>query len=241
MLFSGVHTTTKTVTFQDKVVSVGAFPLGIDPDHFTDALKENVVQDRIAELESEFGDIKVMVGVDRLDYIKGLPQKLRAFEMFLETNPEWVGKVVLIQVAIPTRPDIESYQNLRSLVNELVGRINGKFGSYSYMPIHFMYQSVDHRELIALYAIADACVIASTRDGMNLVSFEYVACQEARHGSLILSEFAGSAQSLKGAIIINPWATNEMARAMLKAVTMDAVERDERWSRMAKTMKRDTR
>lgn len=181
-----------------------------------------------------------MVGVDRLDYVKGVPQKMRAFEILLETHPEWVGKVVLIQVAIPTRGEVEEYRNLRHLVNELVGRINGKFGTIEYTPIHFLHRSVDFAELLALYAVSDVCVVASTRDGMNLVSFEYIACQQSRNGSLILSEFAGSAQSLGGALVVNPWNEEEMARAMLRAVTMDAEERKRRWEKMASWVKTHT-
>lgn len=116
--------------FQDKTVSVGAFPIGIDPDKFTEGLKSTKVQSRIANLENKFQGMKLMVSVDRLDYIKGIPQKMHALEVFLSNHPEWVGKVVLVQVAVPSRQDVEEYQNLRAVVNELVGRINGKFGKY---------------------------------------------------------------------------------------------------------------
>jgi trehalose 6-phosphate synthase len=109
------------------------------------------------------------VGVDRLDYIKGVPQKLHALELFLTQHPEWVDKVVLVQVAVPSRQDVEEYQHLQTVVNELVGRINGRFGNVEFMPIHFMHKSVNFEELVALYAIADACLVSSTRDGMNLV------------------------------------------------------------------------
>lgn len=111
-----------------------------------------------------------MVGIDRLDYIKGVPQKLHALETFLNNNPSMVGKVVLVQVAVPSRGDVEEYQNLRASVNELVGRINGKFGTVEFMPIHFMHKSIPFNEMCALYAVSDACLISSTRDGMNLVS-----------------------------------------------------------------------
>lgn len=107
---------------------VGAFPIGIDPEKFTEGLKKPKVQDRIATLERKFQGVKLIVGIDRLDYIKGVPQKLHALEVFLTEHPEWVGKVVLVQVAVPSRQDVEEYQNLRAVVNELVGRINGKFG-----------------------------------------------------------------------------------------------------------------
>ena len=107
---------------------MGAFPIGIEPDRFNATLATEPVMRRIFELEREFEGKKVMVGVDRLDYVKGVPQKLRAFELFLEEHPDCVGRIVLVQIAVPTRGDVEEYQNLRSLVNELVGRINGRFG-----------------------------------------------------------------------------------------------------------------
>ena len=110
---------------------MGAYPIGIDPDKFLEGLKNPKVQNRIASLESKFQGMKLMVSVDRLDYIKGIPQKLHALEVFLSNHPEWVGKVVLVQVAVPSRQDVEEYQNLRAVVNELVGRINGRFGKLS--------------------------------------------------------------------------------------------------------------
>lgn len=123
-------TTPNGIEFQGKVVACGAFPIGIDPEKFQEGLKKEKVQKRIAMLEQKFQGVKLMVGVDRLDYIKGVPQKLHALEVFLSDHPEWVGKVVLVQVAVPSRQDVEEYQNLRAVVNELVGRINGKFGEY---------------------------------------------------------------------------------------------------------------
>lgn len=113
------------------MITVGAFPIGIQPERFSQTLSEAKVQGRIAALEQEFRNKTVMVGVDRLDYMKGVPQKLRAFELFLAEHSEYVGRAVLIQIAIPTRGEVEEYQNLRALVNELVGRINGKFGMWS--------------------------------------------------------------------------------------------------------------
>jgi trehalose 6-phosphate synthase len=124
----GLPTTPNGVEFQDRHVTVGAFPIGIDPEKFEEGLKTAKVQERIATLERKFEGVKLIVGVDRLDYIKGVPQKLHALEVFLSDHPEWIGKVVLVQVAVPSRSDVEEYQNLRTVVNELVGRINGKFG-----------------------------------------------------------------------------------------------------------------
>lgn len=214
-------TSPQGIRYNDRDVTVGAYPIGIDIDKFLNGLKKPSVQDRIKQLRSKFGeDCKLIVGVDRLDYIKGVPQKLHAFEIFLETHPEWIGKVVLIQVAVPSRGDVEEYQNLRANVNELVGRINGRFGTLEFVPIHFLHKSVPFEELIALYQISDVCLVSSTRDGMNLVSYEYIACQQENKGTLILSEFAGAAQSLNGAVIVNPWNTEELCDAIYEGLTI---------------------
>jgi len=237
---------------------VGAFPIGIDPEKFEEGLKKPKVQERIATLERKFQGVKLMVGVDRLDYIKGVPQKLHALEVFLTEHPEWIGKVVLVQVAVPSRQDVEEYQNLRAVVNELVGRINGKFGLHSFrtaksvanrflgtiefMPIHFIHKSVAFDELIALYAVSDVCLISSTRDGMNLVAYEYVATQQKRHGTLVLSEFAGAAQSLiHGSLLVNPWNTEELADAVHDAVTMGDEQRKVNHGKLVAYVNKHTR
>ncbi|KAL2174929.1 glycosyltransferase family 20 protein [Thermothelomyces heterothallicus CBS 202.75] len=219
-------TTPNGVDWNGRFVTVGAFPIGIDPDKFVEGLKKESVQNRIAALKRKFEGVKLIVGVDRLDYIKGVPQKLHALEVFLTEHPEWIGKIVLVQVAVPSRQDVEEYQNLRAVVNELVGRINGKFGTIEFMPIHFLHQSVSFDELTALYAVSDVCLVSSTRDGMNLVSYEYIATQRERHGVMILSEFTGAAQSLNGSLIVNPWNTEELANAIHDAVTMSPEQRE---------------
>ena len=237
----GLATTPNGVEFQGKVVTVGAFPIGIDPEKFDEGLQKPKVQERIAALEKKFQGVKLIVGVDRLDYIKGVPQKLHALEVFLTEHPEWIGKVVLVQVAVPSRQDVEEYQNLRAVVNELVGRINGKFGTIEFMPIHFMHKSVSFDELIALYAVSDVCLVSSTRDGMNLVSYEYIATQEKRHGVMILSEFTGAAQSLNGSLIVNPWNTEELADAIHDAVTMGDEQRSLNYQKLSKYVRKYTR
>lgn len=234
MIIRETPTNPNGVEFRGKYVTVAAFPIGIDPEKFIDEMKKPSVQDRIKVLERKFEGVKLIVGVDRLDYIKGVPQKLHALEVFLTEHPEWIGKVVLIQVAVPSRQDVEEYQNLRAVVNELVGRINGKFGTIEFMPIHFLHQSVPFDELTALYAVSDACLVSSTRDGMNLVSYEYIATQRKRHGVMILSEFTGAAQSLNGALIVNPWNTEELAGAIHDAVTMSPESREINFKKLEK-------
>ncbi|KZV87086.1 glycosyltransferase family 20 protein [Exidia glandulosa HHB12029] len=217
----GLPTMPNGVEFEGRYAHVGTFPIGIDPQQFVDGLQKPKVVSRLEQLEQRFRGCKIIVGVDRLDYIKGVPQKLHALELFLSQHPEWIGKIVLIQLAVPSRQDVEEYQNLRSTVNELVGRINGRFGTVDFMPIHFMHKSLPFDELCALYAISDVCLVSSTRDGMNLVSYEYIACQQKKHGVMILSEFAGAAQSLNGSIVVNPWDSQAVADAIYESVTMD--------------------
>ncbi|KPI43050.1 Alpha,alpha-trehalose-phosphate synthase [UDP-forming] 1 [Cyphellophora attinorum] len=233
-------TTPNGVEFNGRSVSVGAYPIGIDPQKFLQGLQKESVKKRIATLEEKFKGVKLIVGVDRLDYIKGVPQKLHALEVFLTDHPEWVGKVVLVQVAVPSRQDVEEYQNLRAVVNELVGRINGKFGTIEFMPIHFMHKSVNFDELCALYAVSDVCLVTSTRDGMNLVSFEYIATQAKRNGVLVLSEFAGAAQSLNGSVSVNPWNTDELAHALQDAVTMSPEVRSQNYAKLSKYVNKYT-
>lgn len=230
----GLPTMPNGVEFEGRLAHVGTFPIGIEPSSFIENLKKQSVKDRISQLEQRFGGVKVIVGVDRLDYIKGVPQKLHALELFLTQHPEWIGKVVLVQLAVPSRQDVEEYQNLRSTVNELVGRINGRFGTVEFMPIHFMHKSLAFDELCALYAVSDVCLVSSTRDGMNLVSYEYIACQQARQGVMILSEFAGAAQSLNGSIVVNPWDSQQVADAIHEAVTMDSAVRAENHRKLFK-------
>ncbi|CCE61315.1 hypothetical protein TPHA_0A02330 [Tetrapisispora phaffii CBS 4417] len=235
-----INTLPNGIEYQNRFVNVGAFPIGIDVDTFTDGLKQSSVIKRIQELKKTFEGCKIIVGVDRLDYIKGVPQKLHAMEVFLNEHPEWIGKVVLVQLAVPSRGDVEEYQYLRSVVNELVGRINGQFGTVEFVPIHFMHKSVPFEELIALYAISDVCLVSSTRDGMNLVSYEYIACQEEKHGSLILSEFTGAAQSLNGALIVNPWNTDELSDAINESLTLPEEKRVANWEKLYKYISKYT-
>ncbi|OAV90072.1 hypothetical protein PTTG_07961 [Puccinia triticina 1-1 BBBD Race 1] len=216
------------LAFGGRYVHVGSFPIGIEPAKFHDALLSPAVQKRIASLEHRFQGIKVIVGVDRLDYIKGVPRSSMRSTSSCPSIPNGSAKSSWSK----SPSDVEEYQNLRSNVNELVGRINGRFGTVEYMPIHFLHRSVSFDELCALYAISDACLVTSPRDGMNLVSYEYVACQEKRHGCMILSEFTGAAHSLNGAIIVNPWATDQVADGIYRAMVMDDGQRKENFKKL---------
>ncbi|PKX93418.1 trehalose-6-phosphate synthase [Aspergillus novofumigatus IBT 16806] len=214
------------IQYKDRLVETDKFIVGIDPQKFKDTLQKQEVQDRIKQLEEKYKGITVIIGVDRLDYIKGLTQKLKGYDHFLDRHPELRNKVVLIQVAVPSREDVKEYQELETELSTMAGKINGKHSTPDGVPLLYMHRSVPFNELTALYSIANACLLTSTRDGMNLVSFEYVACQEQRHGVLVLSEFAGAASFMKeGSISFHPANTTELADAVYKAVTMGEDEK----------------
>lgn len=171
----GLATRPTGVFFEGRLVQVGSFPIGIETEKFIAALEDPSVMQRVEELRGRFQGQKVLLGVERLDYIKGVPHKLHALDIFFEKYPQFQGRVVLLQVAVPTRSEVEEYQNLRTTVNELVGRINSKYGSFDYTPVQYIYKSIAFTELVALYRVADVCVVTSTRDGMNLVGAHHPA------------------------------------------------------------------
>lgn len=230
----GMETKPQGVIVKDRLVAVGVFPIGIEPHKFQEQFKEKSVQERIRELQQTFAGKKLIIGVDRLDYIKGIPHKIMGFEALLKSHPEWQGKVVLLQVAVPSRTDVPEYQKLKREIDQLVGRVNGEYGSLidNYTPVEYLFRSVDMKELTALYTVADCCLVTSLRDGMNLVCLEYITCQASRSndttgpGTLVLSEFAGAAHSLcGGCTTINPWNTQETSEALNNVLLMSAEER----------------
>jgi len=223
-------------------IAVDAFPIGIEPSRFEACLETSAVKDKIIDLQRRFDGKKVMLGIDRLDYVKGIPHKLKAVEKFLQNHPSWKGKVVLVQIAVPSRTEIPGYQKLKNNVHKLVTRINGEFGSLEDVPIHYLDQSMSFQDLCALYYCADVMFVSSLRDGMNLVSFEFIACQKKqKSGVLVLSEFAGAAQALgAGALLVNPYNTDEVAQALHDAFNMAQKEREERFDYMYNHIKTHT-
>ncbi|MCB0308730.1 MAG: bifunctional alpha,alpha-trehalose-phosphate synthase (UDP-forming)/trehalose-phosphatase [Bdellovibrionales bacterium] len=224
----GVELTPTEIHYNGRTIFYGSYPIGINIRQFRDILKDPVLDTFRLSIRERYKDLRVLLGVDRIDYTKGLPLKLKAFEIFLDKYPEWQKKVILIQVAVPSRMKVKEYRQIKAEVDELVGRINGRFGDAEYSPIQYIAHDVSFEEMCALYEQADAMLVTSIRDGMNLVSLEYVACQKDRHGVLIMSEFAGAAQSLGGAIVINPWDAKQTAEAMHHALTMNETEKGAR-------------
>jgi trehalose-6-phosphate synthase len=219
---------------------VATFPIGIQPEEFDDLLIQTEVRDIISTLEQQVRDMKVIVGVDRVDYIKGIPEKLHAFDKLLSDFPDRKGKVKLIQVAIPSRESCAEYAKLIREVNSLVSEINGKHSSITYTPIRLIHHSISRKDLAALYAVSDVCLVTSIRDGMNLVSYEYVACQQDRGGVLILSKHTGAAEMLQGGLLVDPTNINEIVQTIERALDMDEAERKRRQQTSLKTVKSQT-
>jgi len=197
----------------------GVYPISIDTPRFKRMANDLRTKKKLAEYLEHKKDFQWILGVDRLDYIKGLILKLRAYKDFLKKNPDQVGRVQFIQVVIPSRTDVPEYQHLKDRIEQLVSSINGEFGTPTYMPVQYLYHSVDNFDLSALYQASDVLFISSRRDGMNLVSLEYVVSQmEDFEGSILLSEFAGAHSTLSYAISINPWDIEKTAEKINEAL-----------------------
>ena len=210
-------------------VRLGVFPMGIDAEFFRTTARDPAVEAEAQALRGD-GSVRLLVGVDRLDYTKGIPRRLLAYERMLELHPELRGKVRLVQVAVPSRTGVEAYQDFRSVVDELVGRINGAFGTPRWVPVHYIFRSISPSDLVALYRAADVMVVTPLRDGMNLVAKEFVASRIDGDGVLVLSEFAGAAWELPEALQVNPYDTDGSAEVFFRAL---ALEEDERRARLA--------
>jgi trehalose 6-phosphate synthase/phosphatase len=208
---------------------IGCFAMGIDASRFQELARDPAVDDLVAQFRAEASGRKILLGVDRLDYTKGIPRRLIAFQRLLERAPELRERVRLIQVAVPSRTRLESYQGFRKQVDELVGRINGAVGTLNATPIRYLFQSVNARQLTALYRAADVMLVTPLRDGMNLVAKEFVASRIDEDGVLVLSEFAGAVAELGEAVIVNPYDIEALASAIEQALAMPA---DERGARM---------
>ncbi len=236
----GLETRPNGVDDKGVFVKVGIYPFGIDADVFRATMKKTSVTQRVDDIRAGLSDKKIILGVDRLDYIKGIPHKLLAIEHFLEAHPEWIGRLVLLQVTAPSESLSEEYLAFRSGILELVGRINGRFSTLEDMPILYRETIMTFDELCALYAVADVAVMTSLRDGMNLASYEYVTCQLGYNGALVLSEFTGAARNLPGALLCNPWNIEEVSDAIYHALTMPDFERELKFQKLYRYVTKHT-
>ncbi|MFQ5455172.1 MAG: bifunctional alpha,alpha-trehalose-phosphate synthase (UDP-forming)/trehalose-phosphatase [Nitrospirota bacterium] len=202
------------IKFDNRIISAETFPMGIDLPKFEAQAKSEVIQREAKKLLQKTGNCRLIISVDRLDYTKGIPNHLKAIDCFLSRNPEWHDKVIFIQICVPSRINVPVYKTLKLEVEQLVGAINGKFGTPSWLPIHYLYQSFPFSKLAAMYLASEVALITPLRDGMNLVSKEYLATHINDAGKLILSEEAGAASELTEAIIVNPHDISQIAEAI---------------------------
>jgi trehalose 6-phosphate synthase/phosphatase len=205
-----------------RVTRVGAFPIGIDWNHFESLASAAPEPRRRTE--------RIVLGADRLDYTKGIPERIQAVERLLERYPGYRERIVLLQVSVPSRCEVAAYRELKREIDELVRRVNGRFGTATWSPIRFLYQSLSHERLAGLYRDADVALVTPLRDGMNLVAKEFVACQVRSPGVLVLSRHAGAAETLREALLVDPHDVEGTAETLRRALEMGPAERAVRMS-----------
>lgn len=226
------------ITMGAEVRRAEAFPIGIDFERFMSTAGSSEVAEQRQQLEAGLRGKMAIFSVDRLDYTKGLLHRLRGYECFLELYPEWRGRVVFILNVVPSRAEVEQYQRMKHELDELVGQINGAYGSVDWVPILYQYRSLGFTEMVALYNLAQIALITPLRDGMNLVAKEYLASKPDGTGVLILSEMAGAAQELGEAVLINPNHRKEIAEALHEAVLLELPEQVRRNRPMQERLQR---
>jgi trehalose 6-phosphate synthase len=242
-LMRGIHFDARkqvsTIELADREIKAGVFPISIDFDEFAKEAKSGTVTKRANQLRQAVHDRQIVLGVDRLDYSKGIPEKLKAFGNALERFDDLADKITLIQIVVPSREDISEYQDLKSEIEGLVGEINGRCTLPGWVPVHYMFRNLKRSELLAYYRAADIALITPLKDGMNLICKEYCASKVDSRGVLILSQFAGAAFQLsRDAILVHPYDVEGMAEAIYRAYHMDDSERQLRMRRLRKNIRK---
>ncbi|HYI63556.1 MAG TPA: alpha,alpha-trehalose-phosphate synthase (UDP-forming) [Allosphingosinicella sp.] len=224
----------------DRRVKTAAFPIGIDIAEFENPLATADARNAYETLRRSAEDKQVIIGVDRLDYSKGLAERFLGYRRFLDENEEWRGRVSFLQIAPPSRGEVHTYENIRAQLDELSGRINGEFAHVDWVPIRYVNQGYPRQALSGFYRASDVALVTPLRDGMNLVAKEYVAAQDpADPGVLILSRFAGAAHQLAEALLVNPYSKDEISDAIRKALDMPKGERVRRWESLIDNVRRE--
>jgi trehalose 6-phosphate synthase/phosphatase len=229
----GLPSAREEIEFEGRRVAIEVHPIGPDIAHFAKVLDEPATQTHLDELARHYAGKQLVLGVERLDYSKGVPLKLDTFERYLAQDPARAERVTLLQVIVPSRLNHPEYQQLKTKIEQRVAEINGRFARPGVVPVEYVHRNLPPHELAALYRFADAAMVTPMRDGMNLVAQEFVFCQRDRKGMLLLSEFAGAAHVLSSAILVNPWNVERTAAALHEALHMDGAERSARMAAMA--------
>lgn len=225
---SGYRSSANVITADSRTVVVESFPMGIDDQKFSEAGVIPKVQEHLQSLKQLFGSTRMILSIDRLDYSKGILQRLHAFELFLQEQPDYREKVSLYMIVVPSRDTVPQYKELRDEIDKFVGNLNSRYRTLSWVPVHYFYQSAPFEMLAALYHFADICLVTPMRDGMNLVCKEYIASRVNNDGMLILSEMAGAAKELVDAWIVNPNNVHEISEAIFVALRMPLDEQERR-------------
>lgn len=226
----------------NRTVKARAFPMGIDFDKFNNSINDRKVCEQLQAFKKKFGDFKLILSVDRLDYTKGIPQRIRAFDSLLRQNPELQGKISMVVLVVPSRDEVPRYKMLKEEIDELIGKINGRYSTLDWTPVHYFYRGLDFNQLTALYNLCDIGFVTPYRDGMNLVCKEYVASKTEgeKGGVLILSETAGAAAELTQAIIVNPFHEEEVVAALEQAINMPESKQKKAIWQMQQTIKENS-
>lgn len=231
----GIEKMTRSIIAGDRQVKLGAHPVGVNADYIEELFNQPQTQQLAKEIRNRIGDKKIILSVERLDYVKGPLEKINAFQEFLEQYPEFHGKVELVNICTPPSKGMKIYEKVQQELEQAIGKINGKYSRFDWTPIHFFFRSFSFEELIAYYSVADIAWITPLRDGLNLVAKEYVATQGLRNddsGVLLLSEFAGASVELKYALLTNPYDMKSLKEGLVQALTMDKAERKMRMKRL---------
>jgi trehalose 6-phosphate synthase len=221
-------------------VRAGAFPISIDYESFLHRAVENRVSELVARVRQDLPNRTLVLGLDRLDYSKGIPDRIRAFGLALQRYPELHGKITLLQVVIPSRTGVDEYQHLKDEIDRLIGQVSGRYSKAGWAPIQYIFRSLTDVELLAYYRACQVALVTPLKDGMNLVAKEYCACSLEDDGVVILSEFAGAAAQLAdGALIVNPFDIEQVADAIHHAATMTPAERAARMGPLRESIARE--
>ncbi|MCK4789561.1 MAG: bifunctional alpha,alpha-trehalose-phosphate synthase (UDP-forming)/trehalose-phosphatase [Desulfobacteraceae bacterium] len=234
---SGIEHHLGRIRTGNRMVKIDAFPMGINYGKYSRAAGSKSVKKETEKIHKKIGDRKIVISIDRLDYTKGILTRLEAFELFLSDNQEYKGKVTLILLAVPSRTGVDDYTALREKLEALVSRINGEHGTIGWVPVWYLYRAVEFKKLIALYSIADVCLVTPLRDGMNLIAKEFIATRKDGKGVLVLSETAGAASELGEALIINANDKAAISRAIKGALEMPVEEQVKRNLSMQQRLK----
>ncbi|HEX3660385.1 MAG TPA: trehalose-6-phosphate synthase [Acidobacteriaceae bacterium] len=228
------------VSVGNRSTLIRTFPIGIDYDEFAQHAAQPEIAERAAQIRRDMHARQIVLGVDRLDYTKGVPDRLRAFRHLLSSSPEMRRQLSLVQIVVPSREHIPKYRELKLEIETLVSQINGQYGDPGWMPIHYIHRALERPELVALYRAADIALITPLKDGMNLVAKEFCASQEGDQGVLILSEFAGAAAQLgNGSILVNPYDIQCVAEALHQACAMEVRERVARMRKLRRRVRNE--